>query len=73
VLANVGERRAHHRHDIGGKSIGLGLYSVYTRGLRFGDAGVAQAKRGCGLRAISIDEGRCLFCRPLGPSRRDCP
>ena len=31
-------RLADHRHDIGGKSIGLGLYAVYTRGLPFGDA-----------------------------------
>ena len=31
-------RLADHRHDIGGKLIGLGLYAVYTRGLRFGDA-----------------------------------
>jgi hypothetical protein len=34
-------RLADHRHDVSGKSIGL--YSVYTRGLRFGDAWVAQA------------------------------
>jgi hypothetical protein len=27
-------RLADHRHDIGGKPIGLGLYAVYTRGLR---------------------------------------
>ena len=31
-------RLADYRHDIGGKSIGLGLYAVYTRGLPFGDA-----------------------------------
>ena len=31
-------RLPDHRHDIGGKSIGLGLYAVYTRGLRLGDA-----------------------------------
>ena len=33
---------ADHRHHVGGKSIGLRLYAVYTGGLRFGDAGVAQ-------------------------------
>jgi hypothetical protein len=35
-------RLSDHRHDVGGKPIGLGLYAVHTRGLRSMPAAIGQ-------------------------------